>query len=207
MIEVESRFVLTPESQARLLDGAIKKEETVFTVQFLDTPDWQLAFNNLWLKLKKKKYELKVPLENQPKGDSDHLATVFDEVTDLTRILNILKIEHRTDFEAALTEANIRSFASIETIRTSYQKGPFLLDLDQAQFPLLKTGQVYHYAVAEIELQTTPALVPQARKDIITFAEQHGLQVSDTRGKLMEFVFQNYPDVYGEFVRRGLISS
>lgn len=207
MIEVESRFLLTPASQARLLDGAIQKEETVFNVQFLDTPDWQLAFNNLWLKLKKKKYELKVPLENQPQGDNDHLATVFDEVTDLTRILDILKITNHADFEASLTEANIHPFASIETVRTSYQKGPFLLDLDQAQFPILKTGQIYHYAVAEIELQTTPERVPQARKDIITFAEQHGLQVTDTRGKLMEFVFQNHPNVYQEFVKRGLISS
>ncbi len=205
-MEVEARFLLTPTSQVRLLEGAKLIEETKFTVEFLDTPQWTLAYSNHWLKRKNGKYELKIPLKNRELDKTPHLATIFHEEKDKHKILGELDLPDEEDFEAALTKAKIRPFASIETTRTSYQKGAFRLDLDQAQFPLIRTGVIFHYAVAEIELDVPEDAAMQAKEDIITFAEQHQLEVSDTRGKMMEYVFQNYPTVYQEFVRRGLIS-
>lgn len=205
-MEVESRFVLTADSQARLLEGAELVEETNFLVEFLDTPEWKLAFSNRWLKRKNGRHELKIPLKSRVLDKTPHLATIFHEENDNRKILAELGLPHDEDFETALTRAMIRPFAAIQTKRTSYQKGRFRLDLDQAQFPLQKTGAIFHYNVAEIELEAAEDGVMQAKTDIIAFAELHGLVVSDTRGKLMEYVFQNHPDVYQEFVRRGLIS-
>lgn len=206
-MEVECRFLLNHESEARLLDGAELIEQSKFVVEFLDTPEWTLAYANRWLKRKNGKYELKLPLKNRDADTSPHLATIFHEETDRRVILAHLGLPEAEDFEAALTRANMRPFASIQTVRTSYQKGPFRLDLDQAQFPLLKTGETMHYAVAEVELTgITESEAIQAKEDIIRFAEQHNLEVSDTRGKLMEYVFRNYPTVYLEFVKRGIIS-
>lgn len=204
-MEVESRFLLTPISQARLLEGAQLIEETKFTVEFLDTSQWALAYSNRWLKRKNGKYELKIPLKNRGVDKTPHLATIFHEENDTRKILEELGLPAE-EFETALTRALIKPFASIETTRTSYQKGQFRLDLDQAQFPIIRNGTIFHYAVAEIELDVPEDAVMQAKADIIDFAEQHQLEVSDTRGKMMEYVFQNYPTVYQEFVKRGLIS-
>lgn len=206
-MEVECRFLLNAESEARLLAGAKLIETSRFVVEFLDTPEWKLAYANRWLKRKNGKYELKLPLKNRDADKSPHLATIFHEETDKRVILTQLNLPEEEDFEAALTRANIRPFASIQTVRTSYQKGQFRLDLDQAQFPLLKTGETIHYAVAEVEITgVAESEAIQAKEEIIHFAEQHTLEVSDTRGKLMEYVFRNYPDVYLEFVKRGIIS-
>lgn len=205
-MEVEARFLLTPNTQTRLLEGAELIEETKFTVEFLDTPEWTLAYSNHWLKKKNGKYELKIPLKNRNFDKTPHLATIFHEEKNIRKILVALHLPEEEDFEAALTRAMIKPFAGIETKRTSYQKGPFRLDLDQAQFPLIRTGAIFHYTVAEIELDVPEEAVMHAKEDIINFAKQHNLEVSDTRGKLMEYVFQNYPDVYQEFVKRGLIS-
>ncbi len=206
MIEVESRFLLTAAKQELLLEGATFSGETRFNVQVLDYATWDLAYNNIWLKLKNGKYELKMPLQGQAPSEQGHLATVFDEISDNQKILALLRLPANENIAEELEKAGIHSIASIDTIRASYKKGQFFLDLDTAKFSLLASGEIYHYSVAEIEIQTTPDHVAQARQDIIDFAHKHGLEVSDIRGKLMEFIFQNYPEVYKEFVRRKIIS-
>lgn len=203
MIEVEAKFVLSPTTKAALLQDAKLIGKTEFIVEFWDNNSWQLGLKNYALKRKNGRFELKVPAA---KSDSSSFTSIMNELSNETDIANALTIPLRESLESSLQACNYFPRATIHTIRTTYHKEGFILDLDEADFPLLKDNSTYHYAIAEIELQvTSPTETAEAHKKIGVFAERHGITLSNTRGKHLEFIFHNYPEHYQNLIKAGIM--
>jgi adenylate cyclase class IV len=93
--------------------------------------------------------------------------------------------------EVVLRNAGYKPFADFKTVRRRYQKGEFVIDIDEADFGGDK------YEICEIELKVkSPAEVRGAEKKIIGFARRHGLKIVPVRGKVIEYLkrknFEHY---------------
>lgn len=204
MIEVEAKFLLTPESKEQLLDQAKPAGQKEFIVEFWDNDQWKLGLQNLALKKKNGKFELKAPTTTNTDGSS--YTTIMHELTTDKDIYERLGVKPESSLEEDLKAHGYFPRASIHTLRTTYHKEGFIIDLDAASFPLLKDGRTYHYEIAEIELQvTSPEETQAAHEKIGTFAKRFGLTLANTRGKHMEFIYQNYPEHYQNLVKAGIM--
>ncbi|MBI4836730.1 MAG: CYTH domain-containing protein [Candidatus Abawacabacteria bacterium] len=204
MIEVEAKFRLTPETKAKLLTGAAFVGVKEFVVEFWDNDQWQLGLTNLSLKRKNGHFELKAPMAKQNDGSS--YTTIMDEISDEKMIAQKIGIELTKNLESSLIKNAFRPRASIKTIRTTYNKAGFIIDLDEATFSLVRDNTPYHYEIAEIELQVADNSETQAAHEKIgQFAQEHGLTLANTRGKYMEFIYQNYPEHYQNLVKIGVM--
>lgn len=205
MIEVEAKFVLTAQTKTALLDGADFIGTKEFIVEFWDNAQWDLGLKNLALKRKTEHFELKAPTSSVRDGSS--YSTIMDEISDEDEIRRRIDIQKLSDdLTADLLKQGFTPRATIHTVRQSYRKQGFIIDLDEAIFPLLKTNGNYHYEIAEIELQVAnDSDTAEAHKQIGEFAKKHGLTLANTRGKHMEFIFQNYPEHYQNLIKAGVM--
>jgi hypothetical protein len=175
-----------------------------FVVEFWDNTEWKLGLQNLALKRKNGQFELKAPTTKQVDGTS--YSTIMHEITVEHEIAKLIGVPLTTTLEKDLRENGYTPRATIHTIRTTYHKDGFIIDLDQATFPLLKDNSDYTYEIAEIELQVTdPSETQAAHEKIGTFAKKFGLTLANTRGKHMEFIYQNYPKHYQNLVKAGIM--
>ena len=62
MIEIEKKFILTPEQEQALIKGADFIEEKEFTDIYYDDKILSLTTKDIWLRERAGKFELKVPL-------------------------------------------------------------------------------------------------------------------------------------------------
>ena len=53
--------------------------------------------------------------------------------------------------------------------------------------------------------ENTPEETQLAHEKIGRFAKQFGLTLANTRGKHMEFIYQNYPEHYQNLVKAGIM--
>ncbi len=203
MIEVEAKCLLSQQTKEALLKNAILQKQKTFVVEFWDNAEWKLGLKNFTLKKKDGKFELKVA--NTPNNGSSFTASM-NELTEDASIYQALELTPKTDLESDLRDNGYQPKAIINVSRTTYVKDGFILDLDSATFPLLKTNTVMHYEIAEIELQlASESEIEQANKRIVEFAQKHGIHISNTRGKYLEFLYQNYPEHYKNLVKIGVI--
>lgn len=205
MIEIEAKFVLTPETKRTLLENAEFVGTKEFIVEFWDNAEWDLGLKNLALKRKNGQFELKAPTSDARDGSS--YSTIMDEISDTAEICKRIGAQSLTeDLAADLQKQGYTPRAVIHTIRQSYRKQGFILDLDEATFLLLKANNNYHYEIAEIELQVTDTKdTEKAHQKIGEFAKAHGLTLANTRGKHMEFIYQNYPEHYQNLIKAGVM--
>src|SRR5579864_1260452 len=62
MIEVEKKFILTPDQEKKLIEGAEFVVEKQFTDIYYDDKDFSLTTKDIWLRERDSKYELKLPM-------------------------------------------------------------------------------------------------------------------------------------------------
>lgn len=191
MIEVEKKFLLTPEEEARLLDGAESHGEKVITDGYLDNASYDLTLADKWLRLRDGRYELKV----RPAGHQEGFKfNQYHELETDDEIREALGLPDGDDLGVQLTEAGFSVFCLCKSTRRGYDKEGFVIDLDAVTYE----GSDFRTSIAEIELQVTDDSEVQAAVDkIVGFAAKHGIeQKGPVLGKVAAFLKQENPDHY-----------
>jgi thiamine-triphosphatase len=183
MIEVEKKFDLTIEQEQKLLDHASFINEKTFTDTYFDTHDYLLSKKDIWLRKRDEKFELKVPL-NDPK--KQRISDQYQEIENDSEIADFLKIPTDKNLEEVLVKNQITPFCTITTIRRKYKKDKFIIDIDNIDFGL---------RICEIELMVNDVSeIEKAQEEIIKFAQNFGLSMNRTRGKVLEYLKIHNPE-------------
>ena len=182
MIEVEKKFILTPEQEKSLIEGAEFLGEKQFTDIYYDDNNFSLTKKDIWLRERGSKFELKLPMnESLEKRVADQYREldVEDDILDHFGV-NGINIK---DF---LIQKNYLPFCTITTTRRKYKKDGFVIDLD---------GMDFGYTLAEIELMIeSESKIQEATQSIIQFAKKHNIDTNLVMGgKVMEYLRRKNP--------------
>ncbi|NQV90041.1 CYTH domain-containing protein [Candidatus Uhrbacteria bacterium] len=193
MIEVEKKFRLTSDQEENLLRGAELIKEGTNVDVFFDTQEFTYSLQDIWLRTRNGKYELKV-------GQKDHqkqTGAIYEEIENEMRIRAFLKLSDTLPLAEALQAVGIFPYCRIAKARKSYRRDGFRIDLDICDFG---------YELAEIELLVEhPSQTTKALERIQTFADSVGLDSTPQRGKVIEYLFRFQPEHYQALVNSGVI--
>lgn len=184
MIEVEKKFIVSQDELARLTAGAHLLGEEKHTDVYYDTPDHSLTKRSVWLRERSGKFELKFPLNADLRAKG---VTSYDEIEDDLLIARKLGFPTEEKLGQAITALGYRSFATITTTRTKYEKEGFHIDVDDTDFG---------HSVVEIEVMVADKqdMAPAAQR-ILDFAVTQGIPViKNVRGKVIEYLRRNNPE-------------
>ncbi|MBU2509009.1 CYTH domain-containing protein [Patescibacteria group bacterium] len=195
MIEVEKKFLLDEAAKKRLIEGAefISKKE--IHDEYFDDENYSLTTNDIWLRCRDGRFELKDPLQNQ-KSDN-RFFNRYEELESNDEICARLNIPSSDSMREDLEKAGYKPFSKYVTTRTKYKKDGFTIDLDITDFD---------YGVNEIELLVEREdEMDEAIKRIKDFAKKHQLTLQSIRGKLPEYLKRNNPDHHQALVDAEII--
>lgn len=195
MIEVEKKFNLSGEEISRLTQDAEYLGERVYTDTYIDTPDYFLTRNDIWLRSRDGKFELKLPMKGSEA--SNGRLDQFREIDTEREIMELMQLNPCGTLQETLEANGYVPFAIINTVRKKYQKGDFIIDLD---------GTDFGYNIGEIErMVDDPSQMEDAVQQILDFSQVHSLTIAPVRGKVIEYVRRNNPDHYNALLEAGVI--
>lgn len=130
-------------------------------------------------------------------GSSQRIADQFRELTTETEIAQYLNLAGSQTLTSKLEKAGYIVLASIKTTRRKYKLEPFMIDMDSMDFG---------YELAEIELLVSnqPDMEAAVEK-IVHFAKGLGLETVPVRGKLIEFIRRNKPELFRALGEAGVV--
>ncbi|MBX4200917.1 CYTH domain-containing protein [Candidatus Parcubacteria bacterium] len=182
MIEIEKKFILTPEQEKSLIEGAEFLGEKQFTDIYYDDNNFSLTKKDIWLRERDSKFELKLPM------NESFEKRVADQYRELDVEDDILAHfgSRGVSVKEFLIEKNYKPFCKITTTRKKYKKDGFGIDLDIMDFG---------YTLAEIELMVDNELnMKEATNSIINFASKCGIDTTvSILGKVMKYLQLNNP--------------
>ena len=183
MIEVEKKFILTPEQEKSLIEGAEFLGEKQFTDIYYDDKDFSLTTKDIWFRQRDGRFELKLPMNVSLE---ERVSDQYKEIEDEKEIKKYFNFNNDASLSDLLKEREYESFCIMTTIRKKYKKEDFGIDMDIVDFG---------YAIAEIEYMAQDnSNLQQATDKIIEFAKKHNLTFDElTRGKGSEYIRRNNP--------------
>lgn len=178
MVEVEKKCHPTNEFLKILKSEAEKLGECVCKDICLDFPDLRLIINDIWLRNRNGKYELKIPIPGEKKSD------VYEEIENDERILEKLKLKNFDD---------LIELTTLVTHRQKFKVGEFHIDLDEITSP----GSNFSYSLMEIELMVeSTAQYEDAQQKILKFMQEHSIKNEVVNGKWIEYVKNYRPELF-----------
>ncbi len=201
MIEVEKKFILSENDEARLTEGAEFVSERVFTDVYYDTAEFTLTLKDIWLRTREEKYELKVPVRLNEEKRADQLHDQYHELENEEEIREALDLSPGKKLTDTLAEAGYSPFCTCTSTRRKYKKEGFIIDLDSVDY-----REDFSYQIGEIELMVRD--VPEIQKaigSIMEFATKHGLRIAPVRGKVSEYLKRSKPTHYQALVQAGVV--
>lgn len=179
MIEVEKKFILTPEQEKSIIKDAEFLGEKQFTDIYYDDADFSLTTKDIWLRERDGRHELKLPMNESLENRVSDQYRELDAEDDILAHFGARGISIK-DF---LTKKGYLPFCTITTTRRKYKKEGFVVDLDITDFG---------YTLAEIEYMVSDeSEIKEATNTIIKFAEKHGVASGSAilvRGKVVEYL-------------------
>ena len=182
MIEVEKKFIFTPEQEKALIEGAEFLGEKKFTDVYYDDDNFSLTKKDIWLRGRDGKFELKLPMNESIENRISDQYRELDIEDDILAYFNARNIPVK-DF---LTTSGYKPFCSVTTTRRKYKKDGFGIDLDIMDFG---------YTLAEIEYMTDDeSKIKEATQSIIKYAQKYDIDTNAIiRGKVAEYLRLNNP--------------
>lgn len=182
MIEVEIKCHLSDEQKNKLLQDAVFLHEETFVDTYFDTKDYRLSTNDIWLRTRNTTFVLKIPASSQGNFGIQK-NTPKHEIEDESLIRTKLNLSLSGTLHQALAQSNIGPKYTFINQRQKYQKDSFIIDLDHAHFG------TFSYTLCEIEKtaqtsEETKEILEQLHK----FAQQHGITIRPTEGKLIHYI-------------------
>lgn len=180
MIEVEKKFILTNEQQEQLIKNAEFVGKKTFTDTYFDDVNYSLTINDLWLRERDGKFELKVPMNV---SIEERVSDQYRELEMDEEIVKQLNLSKDKPLTRALVEKGYIPFITVTTTRKKYKKDGYGIDLDTMDFG---------YNIAEIEYMTEDeSKIKEATEKIIEYARSYGLSEGVVRGKVAEYLRRN----------------
>ena len=180
MIEVEKKFQPVEEQKEKLLEGATLISEKQVVDVYYDTPSFELAKKNMWLRNRDDSWELKIYLNKD----------IAEEIIDETEILKRINRENFSQF-ADFAKEELSILGKILTNRKKYHKEGFILDFDETDFGVNKL---------DIELQlldnSTEDEIKEAQEKILRFTSQFGIPEVELPLKPIMYLEKMRPDIF-----------
>jgi uncharacterized protein YjbK len=197
MIEIERKILLTEDQLDQLEKQSRSSQEVSFLDVYYDTKDYHLTGQNMWLRKREDRFELKRKVK-----DTASKNDIYEELVRDQDIKQAIGISADAELAQALPSHRIAPFCHLKTIRKSLALELLHLDID------ICYEKDFTYRVAEIEfLVQTQDEIPMAEKKIEEWLSKQGLQLQKKpRGKLIEYLFQKRPDHYHYLKHMGVIS-
>ena len=193
MIEIEQKFILDEESEQRVLENATFVGEETFTDIYYDTPDCRLIGNDMWLRSRDSKWELKISFYQNANRDVDR----YEEIENIEEIRKRLNIPGAGTFEGDLKSVGYEPFCVCKTTRRKYKSGDFNIVLDDAEF-----DDGFVFKIGEIELMSDDKTnADETAKKVSELREQWGLTPAPI-GKVVEYLKVKRPVHYNAFINR-----
>jgi thiamine-triphosphatase len=193
MIEVERKFLLEGKDEADLVHGAIFLNEKKFTDSYYDTKDLRITTRDWWLRERDGRWELKIAITSRTR-----LIDHYDEVNEESTILAKLGLP-AGEIGKVLQEHGYQPFCTFTTTRRKFQKGPFIIDLDQTD---------YGYQIVEVEYMVeSKKEIPKAVREILALAKEYGLKSGYVRGKVIEYLRRNDPRHLEALIKAGVVKA
>ena len=182
MIEVEKKCLATASFLDFLDHNAEKLGERVCEDIYFDFADLRLITNDIWLRKRNDKYELKFPMAVEGKK-----SDVYEEIEDEAQILEKLNLK---DFDC------LTKLAVLVTRRQKFQIDDFHIDIDAITSP----GTEFSYNMMEVELMVESAdQYEAAQKRILDFMQKHSLKEQVVNGKVVEYFRLYRRDIFELF--------
>jgi adenylate cyclase class IV len=195
MIEVEKKFILTKKQEDNLIKDAEFVGEVENTDIYYDDLNYSLTKQDLWLRNRNGRFELKVPMNG---FKNNHELDRYRELETEEEILDYFKSDFDTVKEF-LKDKEYNSFCTIVTKRRKYKKEGFNIDLDVADFG---------YTLGEVEFLTSDELsLEDVTKSIFDFAKRHDLEIVNVYGKVEEYLRRNNLEHFDILVNLGIIKT
>lgn len=169
-IKIEKKVKLDPYHIEQIEKMGTFVKEVQFRDTYFDRADFYLTIQNIWLRQREHKFELKVGIKGRD-GSIDR----YEEITNEQKILSYLDLTSNFSGNAldTFSNADIVPFSSFITQRKSYILGEFSIDIDIANF-----GDLI-YRVAEFELLVSSLdQVKDAEKKIENILQQMNIDSS-----------------------------
>jgi adenylate cyclase class IV len=201
MVEVEKKFLLSNKEQTQLLDGAEFLYEKTIIDTYFDDENYSLTTADMWLRKRDGKFELKAPLSTG--SGSYESANRYHEITSEVGIATELHMIHDDSLSAELGRRGINSFVTCYTLRKSYSKDGFTIDIDSASYD----DTEFTHSVAEIELLVEEEMQADAAEArILNFANEHGLSTGGViLGKIAAYLLNENPEHYNALVAANVL--
>lgn len=195
MIEVEKKFRLEDGQEEALIEGAEFVHEARFRDVYFDTEAYELTTQDMWLRKRDERFELKVGAY----VDGRRLADQFEEIEDEAAIAKRIGLREDLPLEDAMRERGLEPFCDFTTTRRKYRIGEFVIDLDTVVF------DTFTYRIGEIELMVNSlSEVESAVERILAFAKSHHLTIDPVRGKVFEYLRRSKPEHFEALAQIGL---
>ena len=196
MIEVEKKFILNEQNKEQIIKNAQFLNEKIFTDTYYDTKNFSLTSNDLWLRCRDNKFELKIPLNKK----GERLVDQYEELEDEQKIKQALNLPSNENLTDSLTKAEYFPFCTCKTTRKKYKKDIFIIDLDLVDFI------DFTYNIGEIELMVNnKSEIENAIEKIMTFAKEQNLIIAPVRGKVMEYLKKTKPNHYQALIKANIV--
>lgn len=197
MFEIEKKFILTDEQEKRLIDGAEFLGEKIFTDIYYDTEQYALTKNDIWLRSREGRFELKLPAGKNRGGN---FMNQYSEVEGEDKIRQVFDIAECGSFLQDIRSFGYAPLFRLKTTRKKYKKGKFMIDFDQVD------SEGFEYSLVEIELMVADEKdIPAANGEILAFAQSMGLRIENVRGKGTEYLLRKKPEHYRALVEAGVV--
>lgn len=169
-IEIEKKVKLDPNHIEQIEKTGTFVKEVEFRDTYFDKADFYLTTQNIWLRQREDKFELKVGVKG-----TDGSIDRYEEITNEQEIVSYLDLASNFSGNALDTfyNAGIVPFSSLVTQRRSYILDEVSIDIDIANFGDLM------YRVAEFELLVSSLdQVKEAEKKIQNILQQLNIDSS-----------------------------
>ena len=195
MIEIEKKVRLDEKQLLELSKEGKLLGEKSFMDTYYDTADYKLTTQNIWLRERNSKFELKVPVKVNGRVDS------YEEIVDQQTIMQRLGVNGPLSLPCCLKEAQIFPFCTFQTSRRQFLFEGVHIDLDRADF-----GDGF-YTIAELEMVVEKeSEAPQALEKIDSLLKRWTINPhQDVPAKISIYLHQKSPHHYEALVNAGVI--
>lgn len=219
-VEVEAKFAYSTQDVERIAAVSQLLSVKQFTDHYYDcVTGFPLTTNDIWLRQRNEKWELKMPLlsvSQQLQTPTASSVSHYKEHDDPALIISILRscgalssqalpfqppVQNGEDLRQALASHNVFQFCALTTTRTSYRyKDVLRIDLD------VTTPSEYRVGELELMVGDDPDEIKKALSTIETLGQDLQLTLCPTmRGKVLQFIFQQRPEHWRCLEKSGLL--
>ncbi|GHU13086.1 hypothetical protein FACS189449_07950 [Alphaproteobacteria bacterium] len=183
MIEVEKKLNPSLETIERINNDAVFVTSKTMNDILYDYEDLSLSKNDIWLRKRNGKFDLKV---SRDKDLKNRFLDIYDEIEDEEKICKALHIK-------SIADENFIEISNLITKREKYKLGEFNIDFDFVTSA--RDDFVYH--LMEIELMVEDeSEAPAALEKIKRFIAEYDIPEKSATAKHMQYFFEKKRHIF-----------